>query len=378
MYTMGDNNILKKTQSAKMETRAAAVEEEVNIWKSMNQVENYSNNATTQTRTQLVANLVARGLLTNEEKKAIEENDSITIAGRTIEFGKKTLGDLFDLGKIKVGDYVNYSNPTSGKVTITAEESGMADVSNINIKDQTFDIAKNQLNWQVLGKDEITGSLKLIAAKPIKRTEENPYFYLYGAKGYINVENSLNKICAVYKNDLAQTARSITVEDINEATGASEDVLLNIINRKDRYHKKYEFENQYTPESWIKKEKTTVKGIDNGYWYKGASEGLKTHTNTALYQLLFNNTEPENGAGYWLASRCVYSYDSGYADFHVRGVFGNNMDDYYLFISDAREDCELCKYLAVRPVIILKRNLVLEDLSVIEKQNEATWSYIIK
>lgn len=379
IYIMEDNSILKKAQEAKAETRAAAVEEEVNIWKSMKQVEMYSSyNGTTQTRLQLLEDLVYKGLLTNEEKNEIEEKDFVTIEGKTIEFGKKSLGDLFDLGKIQIGDYINYPNPASGEITISAEESGMSDASNIDIKNQTFDIANNQLNWQVLGKDENTEGLKLIAAKPIKRTEENPYFYLYGAKGYVNAENNLNKICALYKNNLAQIARSVTVEDINQATGASGDILLNIIERKDRYNKKYEFKNQYTPESWIKKEKTTVEGIDNGYWYSGSSEGLKTYTDTVLYNLLFYNTEAEKGAGYWLASRCVYSYNNGYADFHVRGVYDNSMDDYYLFISDGRDNCELCKHLAVRPVIVLKSNLTLDNLSVIESKNESIWNYTVK
>lgn len=378
MYIMGDNSIFKNAQGAKAETRVAAIEEEVNIWKSMNQSEKYLDNGVAQTRAQLLADLVNRGLLTDEERKEIEENDFVIIEGKTIEFGKKLLGDLFDLGKIQIGDYVNYQNPTSGQITISVQESGIADSSNIDIKNQIFDIANNQLNWQVLGKDENTGGLKLIAAKPIKRTEENPYFYLYGAKGYVNAENNLNKICALYKNNLAQIARSVTVEDINQATGASGNVLLNVIERKDRYHKNYQFKSQYTPESWIKEEKTTVEGIDNGYWYSGSSEGLKTHTDTALYNLLFYNTEPEKGASYWLASRCVYSYNDGYADFHVRGVYGESMDDYYLFISDGRDNCELCKYLAVRPVIVLKNNLTLDDLSVIESKDEPIWNYTVK
>lgn len=374
---IGDNGIIARAQQSKDINRAAAVEEEINIWKSTNYIEKYSSNTMIQTRAQLIESLVERGLLTNEEKNEIAEKDSVTIEGKTIEFGAKTLGDLFDLGKIRIGDYINYPNPTSGTITILAEESGMSDVSNMDIKNQTFDIAKNQLNWRVLGKDDSTGGLKLIAGKPMKRTESNPYFYMYGARGYVNAENNLNKICALYKNDLAQTARSITVEDVNQATGATEDILLNIIERKDEYNKEYKFDNQYTPDSWIKKERTTVKGIDNGYWYNGANENLKTHTDTTLYNLLFNNVEAEKGACYWLASRCVYSYDSGYADFHVRGVYGDSMDDYYLFISDGRKDCELCKYLAVRPIVVLKNNLTVDDLKVIENQEEDTWNYTV-
>ena len=41
---------------------------------------------------------------------------------------------------------------------------------------------------------------------------EVPYYFLNGAKGYINAETELNNICALYKNDLAQTARSVTIE----------------------------------------------------------------------------------------------------------------------------------------------------------------------
>ena len=62
---------------------------------------------------------------------------------------------------LHIGDYVDYKNPTSGAYTVTAEKSGISE-------NQTYDVAKNQLNWRVLGIDETTGELKLIAGSPMK------------------------------------------------------------------------------------------------------------------------------------------------------------------------------------------------------------------
>ena len=51
--------------------------------------------------------------------------------------------------------------------------------------------------------------------------EINKYYFfeMNGAEGAYYGVNELNKICSIYKNDLAEEARSINVDDINNVLG---------------------------------------------------------------------------------------------------------------------------------------------------------------
>ena len=70
---------------------------------------------------------------------------------------------------LHIGDYVNYQNPTSGTKTVLATDSGIA-TAGTKVGNQTFEITeeKNQLTLRVLGIDETTGGIKLIAGSPMK------------------------------------------------------------------------------------------------------------------------------------------------------------------------------------------------------------------
>lgn len=48
--------------------------------------------------------------------------------------------------------------------------------------------------------------------------DKDPYFYMKGAYSYVNCEKALNGICGIYSSSLG-TARSITIEDINNVLG---------------------------------------------------------------------------------------------------------------------------------------------------------------
>lgn len=98
---------------------------------------------------------------------------------------------------LHIGNYVDYKNPTSRSYTVTAEKSGWSE-------NQTYDVAKNQLNWRVLGIDETTGELKLIAGSPMKKDNaKNPYFDMYGAEAYEYGPSEMDKVGALYKNEYA-------------------------------------------------------------------------------------------------------------------------------------------------------------------------------
>ena len=277
----------------------------------------------------------------------------------------KTLVAMYDAGlscteenctnpeHLHIGDYVNYKNPTSGEVTISGTDSGTADwqtnesvTLTADTLNQTFKVANNQVRWRVLGKDETTGGLKLIAAVPIKKesTINDPYFYMYGAKAYVNVSpeegerNLLNEICSMYENvtdyktGTVVEARSVNMDDIDQVTGITTDALKQEKNYYTaiggtQYKTPYPtegvtFTNHYTPTDWLKdpKVRSNVSGTTDAYAYavnapaEVVEQGLpivEISAESAKYKLLFENIEWTNEAGqgrpYWLASRGVYA-----------------------------------------------------------------------
>ncbi len=93
----GENGILTRASKATDETRAASVEEAVNLWKIDNESNNYGSSTTTQDIKELVEDLVSQKLLTEDEKdeilgnasKDIEASYQIKIGERTIKFANE-------------------------------------------------------------------------------------------------------------------------------------------------------------------------------------------------------------------------------------------------------------------------------------------------
>ena len=82
---VGDGGIIAKAKLAKEESRASIVQDEADLWKA--EKENaIDSGKPARTREEVLNKLVADGNLTPEEKKIIEEKDSVKIASRTIVF----------------------------------------------------------------------------------------------------------------------------------------------------------------------------------------------------------------------------------------------------------------------------------------------------
>ena len=316
-----DNGIIKKAREAANKTKEAVEREQAELNQLYNDLEDALNNSPDNTA--------------------------------------RTLVELYDAGELKIGDYVNYQNPTSGSYTSLGSKTGMdTEITDGGDPDQIFNVANNQLTWRVLGKDEATGGIKLIAGSPMKRESnssyddligitKNPYYYLNGAKGYINAETELNNICALYKNDLAQTARSVTIEDINQVLGikTEEDIkkanVFPMMVGSLQYGETYNFENQYTPESWLDgKKTTTVTGTVDGYAFiinPPSEMGITSVTleDEKIYNLLFYNAKYGNfmPKHYWLASYGVCTDAGGYAYFKLGlvegGIAGTGCDMFF-------------------------------------------------
>lgn len=299
------NGVVTKAKEAKEETRGAAVEEARDMWELDKSLTQYVGGSS-QSLDELLDSLESQKQITAEEKAQIKETGSVTIGSRTITFNTaRTLVELYDAGELKIGDYVNYQNPTSGSYTSLGSKTGMEDlITDGGDSDQIFNVANNQLTWRVLGKDEATGGIKLIAGSPMKKESNasyddlsgiinDPYYYMYGAKGYINAETELNNICALYKNDLAQTARSVTIEDVNQVVGVTVDETGKpSLDESGYYGKTYSYTDQYaSPEDYLAGTKSNFSKTSDFYGYMANNPALTTATDTRLYNLLFDNVE---------------------------------------------------------------------------------------
>ena len=311
-------------------------------------------------------------------------------------------GKCNDATHLHIGDYVDYKNPTSGTAEVTSAETGVyGNDSNgnatVNItQTYTLSTTKNNVKWRVLGIDSETGGLKLIAADPIER-EANPalltavsadsednMLYLKGAESYVYGPTIMNKIGAMYLNSTYATkARSATMDDVNEVTGVTtpeEIKKVNVLAAQgiQQYGTSFSFKNQYTPKLWLeigKKEDATkavtvdgdgegTKGVTGYAYYVNSTNAEITSakmTNTRAYDLLFKGADTKP---YWLASRGVLA-GSEFAGFGpaVVGVGGDGARAEfvsYLFFSTGGGGGE---GLAVRPVVILKSDVMATDVA---------------
>ena len=318
-------------------------------------------------------------------------------------------GTCSDATHLHIGDYVDYKNPTSGTAEVTSAESGVyGNDSNgnatVNItQTYTLSTTKNNVKWRVLGIDSETGGLKLIAADPIERDANpnlsvmnttvgnDPYLYLKGAESYLYGPDSMNKVSEVYLNSTYATkARSVTMNDIDEITGITTEAKIKEVDILG-YGTEYNFDKHYTPELWLqigkKKDETkaiTVKGTSTAYAYtiNNAEEPTVKITNTRVHDMLFKDVELDTNTGlatgkpYWLASRAVNADSSGayFGPGVVASEDGGTFADigWDLFYSTGYEDGF---GLAVRPVIILKSDVMATDVAKIADQ-ASTWTYV--
>lgn len=408
----GQNGILKRAQEANESTRGGDVQETVSLEALNNEQAKYLG-GTQKTRSEVIEELHTKGKLTNEEVAALENNDSITIGGITIDFsilGKKgkTLVQAFIDNEIKVGDYItNYNttlNNANAEAKLTTEETGFDGGT------QTYKVNANT-TWRVLGLNEDKTQLIITTGSPIKKemnsaaTEDwkkNPYLYLDKAEGWYNTNdelvsnNILDKVCGIYAGKYASTTKSMRIEDINLALGLTLDKSNNklyktadtskteIAEYQGFFGTNYTYKiGDYAPENYLKakyptkytnlankKAGNSVAGTAFMYQYTSANIVDKS---SKLYEVLFDGTEgSSNGKSYWLASSGVNVFGSGYCDFGPGAVDeGNAGTGYDLFYSDG---ISIANWLAVRPVVYLQSGVTVDDLSVSSTGKEEKWT----
>lgn len=408
----GQNGILKRAQEANESTRGGDVQETVSLEALNNEQAKYLG-GTQKTRSEVIEELHTKGKLTNEEVAALENNDSITIGGITIDFsilGKKgkTLVQAFIDNEIKVGDYItNYNttlNNANAEAKLTTEETGFDGGT------QTYKVNANT-TWRVLGLNEDKTQLIITTGSPIKKemdsaaTEDwkkNPYLYLDKAEGWYNTNdelvsnNILDKVCSIYAGKYASTTKSMRIEDINLALGLTLDKSNNklyktadtskteIAEYQGFFGTNYTYKiGDYAPENYLKAKYPTkytnltnkkagnpVAGTAFMYQYTSANIVDKS---SKLYEVLFDGTEgSSNGKSYWLASSGVNVHGSGICGFGpgaVYGGFAGPGDDLF----DSGGD-SIALWLAVRPVVYLQSGVTVDDLSVSSTGKEEKWT----
>ena len=393
----GDNGILTQARRVDVETRGAAVEEAKDLWKTDKSLDDVTGDSTAQSLEDLVAELEEQGLLINNEPNQVLTTGQVTIGSRTIVFGltlvnmfenaescNKTDGSCTDETHLHIGDYVNY-NPGSGSYTSTGANTGMNYYTDQSIpdemKNQVFNV-DTSTTWRVLGVDG-TGSDKhilLVSGSPIKKETSlnDPYYYLYGAYGYKNAETELNNICAIYGNGKgADSARSITAEDINILCGVTVDstgIKPAGVDKNGSYGETYSYTNQFaSAEDFIARTRTDFEKTSDVYYYSGDNSALKTGTNQYLYNMIFYPSEEQEYKQYWLASCAVYAQISDFYHFQIgftaKGVSGTSGRG--LLYSNGNVQIGS---MAVCPVVSLESGVSTDTIQKISKPTEEEWS----
>ena len=101
--TLREDGLINQAKNAKLEYRAATVEEEVMRWKAEKEIAKYAEGMAVQERSKFIEDQKNRGLLTEEEAKTATDTGEVQIGSKTIQYGAKTLVELFQEGKSSVG-----------------------------------------------------------------------------------------------------------------------------------------------------------------------------------------------------------------------------------------------------------------------------------
>lgn len=309
---------------------------------------------------------------------------------------------------LKVGDYVDY-DPTAGAKASDLTYSSPSSMTGAD-SNQDFDAAtyKNAgYGWRVLGVSN--GKIRLISEEFVGAgtysDSNRTYYTLEGQKGYINGIDELKKISAIFGHGKgAESATSITVEDINDITGYDPTVAKYGEGNFYEYGNKVTYTrgsgtalsssgtngqtwsgtqstfNYYAGKNFVPLTSGSTDITSTYYYYNPTTlnsnssvptQGVDENgTYNEVNQMLFGKwTITENngsysrnftGTGtqpsYWLASDYVYA-GGNIVYWGLRYVYNGDVDDNFLCYSYGHENGYSN---GVRPVVSLKSDVSLE------------------
>ena len=244
----GNNGILSQAQKASEETKIAEEKEQIGLaWNGATAVKQAQGAITaSDIESQLSQNGVTNAEVSGDIVVKFEDEDGTSRWYKVDNKGTiegpydseeevptvATLVEMYDLavtdgcqggeactnpeGHLHIGDYVNYQNPSSGSYPVDREKTGVE-------WDQTYNVDSN-LKWRVLGKDETTGSIKLISETILKEegattysivVGNSPYFDIGGAEAYVYGPDEMDKIAELYYNEeYAEEIPKVTNKDL--------------------------------------------------------------------------------------------------------------------------------------------------------------------
>lgn len=308
-----------------------------------------------------------------------EEITSVNFGGAVYRYAETLLG-AFKNGDLQVGDYVNYQNPVNGEYNSAASFEQKYTTNNNG----------TTVNWRVLGLSEDGNHLLLTSGSPLKTETYSPTYPCYrlkGATGMVKFKDELDNICGIYKNNYADSVKSLTIDDINRLCGVTvhigtsadgsdskvyktSDETQTNIDKENNIGKKYSYTGQYaSPEDYLNGTTSSFEKTSDSYCYLD-SDAISS--SSALYDVLFANTDTNY---YWLASSAVrvYSDYCGFGPGMVRDGYADLYYD-YLFGSDGHEREG---FAGVRPVVTLKSNVKYGQIVKISPQTEEKWPGIL-
>ena len=413
---VGDNGILTKANEAVQTNTKAEEREKISLaWQSLYMRRVADNNNEEITGEELEEQLIADGatgvtatgsgtlkvtfthpegdnIYTVNQDGNIMESKWYTIAkeDRTVITDGET--------ELYIGDYVAYDEQV-GEYSYTSKqtENGYGN--------QIYNLNKNDVEWRVLGLDENTGELLLVAANVIYATDStdgntDQAYRLSGQAGYQYGVDELKKICEIFGHGNGATgARSITVEDINKITGYKPEEAKYGNNQVYEYGNKVTYYWQGTNYPYYEAEDTEGNRLTGSLssshsssfnWYDEESKSWKSSPRsttatsenkeeiTTLTSNYYNYSANKAHTGnqdtigtidtaseeyktlfgvstfYWLASPYVNTHSS-HADFGLRTAFTYGyVSGYSLYYS---HDYTVTYPIAVRPVVSLKSDI---------------------
>ena len=267
----GQNGVLSQANNAKIENRGAAVEEAKDIWKVSQEVDKYSEEKKAQDLEGVLNELLKQNLISDKEKKNIQDTGKVKIGSREIIFWEKGI-----LDELKVGDYIKY----------------IPDYNTYKPKYNEKEISTEDLYWIYMGTDENKNILLVSEGK----TEGT--IYLNGADGYNDGVNVIDDTCEnLYDSDIAKNVRNLKIEDIERVmTKEAIKEAHNFIDEDVKYEetKKYTGEYAQYPYLYEKEKGGKINGIETSQ-----ELGLSDKGNTEKLGISKDNEELEVTQTYW-------------------------------------------------------------------------------
>ena len=316
------------------------------------------------------------------------EGDSETVDLKELQNWNEETNDAGEtivtngIAQFKIGDYVDY-NPQDGATTMSytspTTKSGYTE-------DQVFNLASYQYGWRVLGVDENTNEILLVAEDYIGPDsggyEENgrTYYYLQGQTGYANGMEELDAISSLYgQGKGASGARSMKVEDVNKIVGYDPETANWESGQTQAYG------NQVTYSSagftYFDEKSKSWKTLGDGESVTLMNNYYSYDNNNALLFLNSENSVIEDtykgsgtGCQYWLASPYLVTYNGNsiHWGFHsvIIGTLNiGNANDSSMIVDSSSSGRN--RYRGVRPVVSLDSNIsILQQEGTSENPHE--------